>query len=602
MPLLLVISMLLIGRRALSLHLICNFLIPRVVFYVLSSRIDHCDASRSNFTDARGVHYTFETQPARRWFNRMLYDAPHRGGRSEGYERRKPSSITSSSSSSSKDDDDQQGWTDDDGDDELWAANSLNDDGDTDGIESSAIDMNNPNTSGTTSPATTTTTIMTTTKPTNGSKGKAKVKGGQFVDVFRYFHDSRAYAYTWWSTTTGARQTNYGCRIDYILASSSLLANDINDTNTNTTNNGGSRELKETSANASSSTTRRSSAFIECDIMPHVKGSDHCPVMATFNFIVPPHCLIGSNSSAQCDGKPANRNGRVPPLLCAKWMPQFAHKQSKLSSFFGTPAATGISAIPATAMNSPLPRATPSSSLPLPSAPYVIAEGDPHVVSVSSKGICAPISVVANKPTLSVTSKTTKGKKAIAKKKSNKTISVAVGPTNNNSTPRTMKSFFSTTGSTTSPPPSSTSSSSSPLKSNKRKNETITSSSTNGNRVLDIDNRSSTDLDKRLRLTSSSVTTPLATTPFDTSVTIPSSTNNGGNDAKVISVNDNSLSTDNRNNGDIHVDKPINHESGEVYVDVEAMRERIERASTASKQWNSFFNQTPTSVLCPTHR
>ena len=41
---------------------------------------------------------------------------------------------------------------------------------------------------------------------------------GVLVDTFRYFHPSRQNAYTCWSTVTGARKTNFGTRIDYILA------------------------------------------------------------------------------------------------------------------------------------------------------------------------------------------------------------------------------------------------------------------------------------------------------------------------------------------------------------------------------------------------
>ncbi|KAJ1481559.1 Endonuclease/exonuclease/phosphatase [Baffinella frigidus] len=42
-------------------------------------------------------------------------------------------------------------------------------------------------------------------------------------DLFRHFHPSRAAAYTCWNQQTGAKLTNYGSRIDYILVDTALL-------------------------------------------------------------------------------------------------------------------------------------------------------------------------------------------------------------------------------------------------------------------------------------------------------------------------------------------------------------------------------------------
>nr|XP_046251904.1 DNA-(apurinic or apyrimidinic site) lyase 2 [Scatophagus argus] len=104
--------------------------------------------------------------------------------------------------------------------------------------------------------------------------------GGKFVDTFRYFHPTRANAFTCWSTMTGARQTNYGTRIDYIFADYQL-ANEC---------------------------------FISADIMPEVEGSDHCPVWGQLN----------------CSLLPSSK----PPPLCTRYLPEFAGKQQKLSHFF----------------------------------------------------------------------------------------------------------------------------------------------------------------------------------------------------------------------------------------------------------------------------
>ncbi|KAM4737503.1 DNA-(apurinic or apyrimidinic site) endonuclease 2 [Anableps anableps] len=105
------------------------------------------------------------------------------------------------------------------------------------------------------------------------------VQMGKFVDIFRYFHPTRTNAFTCWSTLTGARQTNYGTRIDYIFADRQLA-------------------LEE---------------FAGADIMPEVEGSDHCPVWAEM----------------KCSLLPCSK----PPPLCTRYLPEFAGKQQKLSRF-----------------------------------------------------------------------------------------------------------------------------------------------------------------------------------------------------------------------------------------------------------------------------
>lgn len=101
----------------------------------------------------------------------------------------------------------------------------------------------------------------------------------QFIDTFRLFHPDQLEAFTNWSSATGARETNYGCRLDYIFADK-FLARHI---------------------------------FSKCFIMPEVLGSDHCPVKAVLD----------------CSAVPAKKC----PSLCTKYMPQFAGKQQKLSMF-----------------------------------------------------------------------------------------------------------------------------------------------------------------------------------------------------------------------------------------------------------------------------
>lgn len=67
-----------------------------------------------------------------------------------------------------------------------------------------------------------------------------------FVDTFRHLHPETTEAYSWWSYRGGARQRNVGWRIDYFAISPVL-------------------------------TDRLETATI----LPHVLGSDHCPVAIT---------------------------------------------------------------------------------------------------------------------------------------------------------------------------------------------------------------------------------------------------------------------------------------------------------------------------------
>ena len=67
--------------------------------------------------------------------------------------------------------------------------------------------------------------------------------GAGFIDTFRHFHPDQRDAYSWWSFRSGARPRNVGWRIDYFGVSTPFI-------------------------------DRVASA----EIMPHVHGSDHCPV------------------------------------------------------------------------------------------------------------------------------------------------------------------------------------------------------------------------------------------------------------------------------------------------------------------------------------
>ncbi|KAL8164278.1 UNVERIFIED_CONTAM: hypothetical protein K2H54_048479 [Gekko kuhli] len=109
-----------------------------------------------------------------------------------------------------------------------------------------------------------------------------------FVDTFRLVHPRQEDAYTCWCNLTGARQTNYGTRIDYILADRALASSELKDAR----------------------------------IMPEVLGSDHCPVQAQLraSFVAAPVC----------------------PPLCTRFLPEFAGTQQKLSRFLVKVERTGL--------------------------------------------------------------------------------------------------------------------------------------------------------------------------------------------------------------------------------------------------------------------
>lgn len=65
-----------------------------------------------------------------------------------------------------------------------------------------------------------------------------------FTDTFRHFHPDARDRYSWWSYRAGARKRNVGWRLDYFLSSETALT-----------------QLK------------------SADILNHIQGSDHCPVV-----------------------------------------------------------------------------------------------------------------------------------------------------------------------------------------------------------------------------------------------------------------------------------------------------------------------------------
>ncbi|XP_031561252.1 DNA-(apurinic or apyrimidinic site) lyase 2-like [Actinia tenebrosa] len=114
----------------------------------------------------------------------------------------------------------------------------------------------------------------------NVDPDKQALEGRILVDSFRYIYPARKDAFTNWCTSTGARLTNYGNRLDYIVADLSLVKQ----------------------------------RFVDVIIRPEVEGSDHCPVVAFLSGRIMP--------------------SKRPPPLCSRFMPEFAGKQQKLASYF----------------------------------------------------------------------------------------------------------------------------------------------------------------------------------------------------------------------------------------------------------------------------
>jgi AP endonuclease 2 len=138
--------------------------------------------------------------------------------------------------------------------------------------------------------------------------------GREMIDVLRHLYPDRRGMYTckWsiqcgarcesgipgWNTRIQARETNYGTRIDYILATPGLLP------------------------------------WIEGgDIQAAIKGSDHCPVYIDLKDSI----TTDSGESLLLRDllmMPVIGSRKEPPRLCAKYWEECAQKQALLSSFF----------------------------------------------------------------------------------------------------------------------------------------------------------------------------------------------------------------------------------------------------------------------------
>jgi AP endonuclease-2 len=121
-----------------------------------------------------------------------------------------------------------------------------------------------------------------------------------------------------WNTKISARESNYGTRIDYILATPGLLP------------------------------------WIKAaDIQPEIKGSDHCPVFIDL------HDQIVDASGVNLSLKDAMhfRQGTEPPRLAARFWDEYSGKQRLLDTFFGKKKADPTPVVP-----NPVPSLVPKPS------------------------------------------------------------------------------------------------------------------------------------------------------------------------------------------------------------------------------------------------
>jgi AP endonuclease 2 len=131
------------------------------------------------------------------------------------------------------------------------------------------------------------------------------------VDTFRAMNPSAVGAYTCWSEATRARETNFGARIDLIVADANFFRLDVT----------------------------------ACALLPEVYGSDHCPV------------------SVDLRDDPFLRATAVsPPPFCAKFLKRFTAKQASIRAFLRQPSPA------------PPPSARPPSAAPA-KRPWAATQG-----------------------------------------------------------------------------------------------------------------------------------------------------------------------------------------------------------------------------------
>ncbi|OSD05269.1 DNase I-like protein [Trametes coccinea BRFM310] len=151
---------------------------------------------------------------------------------------------------------------------------------------------------------------------------------GPMVDIVRTFWPERKGLYTCWNMRIQARETNYGTRVDYILVTKGLLP------------------------------------WIQHgDILPSLKGSDHCPIYIDLRDEL---TLDTGETIKLRDAMKQSDTAREPPRLAAKFWDEYSGKQTTLASFFSkgaAPKANANNGVPTSQQtSSPEKSSTPTSS------------------------------------------------------------------------------------------------------------------------------------------------------------------------------------------------------------------------------------------------
>ncbi|KAI9062637.1 DNase I-like protein [Trametes sanguinea] len=182
---------------------------------------------------------------------------------------------------------------------------------------------------------------------------------GPMVDIVRSFWPERKGLYTCWNMRIQARETNYGTRVDYILVTKGLIP------------------------------------WIQHgDILPSLKGSDHCPIYIDLR----EELTLDSGETIKLrDAMKQSNTPREPPRLSSKFWNEFSGKQTTLASFLSKGAASksnasnGVPTAPLT--SSPGKSSTPTSikqtqdahPLPTPTAAPVTSSSALSATAKSAK-------------------------------------------------------------------------------------------------------------------------------------------------------------------------------------------------------------------------
>ncbi|KAJ7597609.1 Endonuclease/exonuclease/phosphatase [Mycena floridula] len=181
------------------------------------------------------------------------------------------------------------------------------------------------------------------------------------VDITRRFWPGRKDMYTCWNTKISARESNYGTRIDYVLATPGLLP------------------------------------WIKgSDIMPSIKGSDHCPVYLDLHDEI-------EVDEVKVKLKDLMSSEREPPRTAARFWDEYSGKQKVLDSFFGKKGAT-----PAPP---PIPIASSSSTLSTETLPTTFKRKTSPTIDTSPEKKLKPNSPGPKASTSTASSSKTKPKK-----------------------------------------------------------------------------------------------------------------------------------------------------------------------------------------------